>query len=363
VDALGDAQSRKLADMDAKASTSIKSGSYVYLKADLDALIRAVGNAQADQPIEPVWIPWFAASRANNAGTVPDNTTGPTYLTGGADGTPTGTTWQNALDATLDLDVNQGWAETIDSEVTAKIAAHLQFQRGQGGRPFRWQFATARTPSKATAKAAVLALNREDAQVWPNATRFLDELGKARWFDPLYTALRAAAAYCGTSVVGMPLMRKTFDVLDIEHGSDWTERRDGEELLRAGLCLLARNKLGTGFWCVRDLTTYRQAPDAILTAPSAVESMDASRIDLDRFLDYVVGQPNFDNTAVGIRDAAKARLKRQVSEFRYLKSASDLSVEVLGGSTLRVNVSGEPVMPITWVNMKWTYAIPVSLQI
>lgn len=358
-DAFGGAPSRLVATMDAASGTNIKGASYVAFKADLDAIVSAIGDNEADPKVEQ-FVPWFRATRTSGATGAPDTYAAQTFLTGAVDGTPSLSTWQAALSASEELDVNELWPETTDSSIQTAVLDHLSRCRGIVNRPRHAHLATVARPSKATAKALVLAAKRYDVQAHVHVTRFLDEDGKPRSFDPVYTALRVAAMYCGTTLPVMPLAAKTLDILDKEDGSDWTERDDGNEMIAAGLVIIKKKPNGA-FQIVNDVTTYRDKADPVLTQGSAVRGLTASRIDLDSVVQQFVGSAAFDGTARAIYDVCKARLDLQQAQFRYFKRLVSLTVEVSGVVAIP-HVTAEAILPILFVNPQytWTYSSEIA---
>jgi hypothetical protein len=157
-------------------------------------------------------------------------------------------------------------------------------------------------------------------------------------------------------------VRKRMRVLDIRHGSDWTYANDAEELLRNSAVVLAKVDGGSGFWVVDDLTTYRRKRDSILTAGSAVRSMDYSRWDLRLAFETAVGQPAFAGTAAAAREVGRDRLRFQRDSLGIIVNFASPEIEV-DGSTTVFRAEIHPVLPTKFVGQELTYSVaaPVTL--
>lgn len=361
-DAFGDALTRLVTSLDHVSDQDIIDPSPVYFKAQLDQLVRALGNDESDPAVEPLWSPYIIAERPSGATGLPTVTTDPQYLGGGANGTPTSDTWTTALTALRPYHWNEGWGETTDASIEALVTDELNYRRGQGGKPTHWHFGqTSASPTKATCKAKRVVLNREDVHLWSNAVKDYDEAGQVRTFAPLYVALRMAAAYCGTSHLAMPLSWKYLNVVDIVEGSDWTAIDDADELIQANLPIFEAVP-GQGFRVVRDVTTYSKSANAILVNGSSVRAMDGAIAEIKARLETAVALPNFDGSDAALRTQTERGLRFVRDDLRYITGWSDLSFERIG-TILRVIVVLLPVLPTNFVDFQPTLSIPAAFEV
>lgn len=372
-DQFGDASTRLVSKMDTTTASDIKTA-IAYFKADLDFLMQAFGDDEADTPTLPIHPSGLIiATRDASATGTPTNITSTTYLAGGTAGSATysvGGTWDQALQALREYDVAEMW---IDQDVTdgdatgegvlARVKVELDYRHGQGGRETHLHLATSAQPTKTIAKATVVNINRDYATVYANETKYRDRNGTSRWWAPKYTALRVCCAAAGLARLGMNLTNKRLDVEDVRHGgSNWSYAADAEELVKAGLCLLAKDVDRGGFKVVRWITTFR-GPDVLRTQASTVRAMNASTMDLRRFAATFVGGDAVSSPGAAVLAALKNRLSRQVNEFRWLKSftARNLSLTDAGVTYTFDANNLNPVEPIDFVYIRPEYSRTVTI--
>lgn len=360
-DEFGDSSTRLVSSMDRTAGTDVMSPAVGHFKADLDALWRAIGNDEIDEPTA-LTFPLIIAERCAGATGAPNNVTVATRLSGAVNGAASNADWENAFAATQSLRISEVWAETTDTSVWALLNDHLAYMHGEGGDERCVSYGTTTKPSKSALTTAVNAINREFGQLWVNDTQQYNEMGKKQWFPPLYAALRAACAYAGMATPAQSLTNKLLDVLDIREGSDWTFAVHGKEIQNKGVCLLAKDDARGGFYCVRDCTTYRKSDDVLLTQGSTVRVMRDSEKAMRTTLKRLVGQPGFVGTEDAVLQGALDELARQRDKEKILRGWASCTLTV-NGTKWVVESERYPVEPILFAVSDVTFSRQTTFTI
>lgn len=367
-DPTGQGDERMVADLDAAAAVDAL-GVDADFAADLHAIYLAFGNDEADVAATPVFPGALViAEKAADATAPPANVTSIAKLMGGTAGTATtsvGGSWEKAFKALRAGRVNEVWPESVNATVQALALAHNDYMHGEGQGERSLHLAGAKGLTLTQIDALTAGLNRDYCKVWVQESKYRDENNVPRWFDPLYLALRAAAASAGLPNKNMPLNWKLLDVLDVRDGTGWTVADDFESLLDARATVIERVNQGdrVGFQVVRCVTTYRGS-DPLRTEDSPVRVADAITQDWREFSAFVIGQPNFAGFGPGYKATMVGRLAYYRDTQRWLKSYDPQSIDFTDGGAAFVLDAADlaPVEGILWTytRTQWSRRITTA---
>jgi hypothetical protein len=323
------------------SAASILSPAEVGFKADLYAI-----EAWINQNSE-----LMSASIATGAtGGAPNNTTSAVFLSGGSEGTPTFTNWQNALNLLKQVRVNSIVVLTGDPAVHAALDAHCAYMGGIG-RSERDGFVgllnTALTdvPTKTEAKAQIVNLNTRHIRACAQAiTRFNTE-GEQTEFLPPFQAAIAAGMQAG-SAVGTSLTYKFANVLGFKQHTSWNPTDDSEELVQAGL-LFMENVEGVGRRWVRNVTTHLSSNNIAFVEGSVNEAVNFAVFNFRTNLEFAVGKKGFAGTVNASKSVAIGTLGLLV-DAEVLTAYNGIDVELIV-DVLEVSANISPVIPINFI--------------
>lgn len=184
-----------------------------------------------------------------------------------------------------------------------------------------------------------VALIGQGATVRHPITGALVEVG------PSYVALMCAALQCGTPPA-TPLTRKRLNVASIV--GRWTPKLDNNEAIQAGICPLEDSAAGVRI--CRDVTTYLDDDNPILSQVSSVESLNTSVKRLRAQLDSSIGRSNVEITANALRGVVEKHLDQQVKDS-VIRSWADVEITD-NGSEYVIDYQAAPVEPVLWFRIR-----------
>lgn len=335
---IGDPAGFAIADMDLKASTSVKTGGaavdyYAVLHAVIQTLNEKSLLVEADK-----------SSGATQA--PPNNTTSPVYLTGGAEGTTTTQDWQDALDLLRKEYCNTVVVLTDSAAIHALVKEHCAYMARQGQQE---RDAKLGAPSGTTldeAKSLVRALNsRHCALCIQDVVRYNSQ-GEKETFPPYFTAVLAAGMQAGNRP-GVPMTAKYVNVLDVQGDSSYDPTDDGDELIQSGLHVLTYVQ-NIGWRWLRAVTTNLTDPQNLAYVEQSTNyATNYAVYNLRTLLQRMVGEPGFAGSpaaALGLLTKVLALLIQEGVIVAWKDAAVTLS-----GDQLQVEVSIAPTLPINFV--------------
>jgi hypothetical protein len=294
---------------------------------------------------------YVSAAKATGAiGGAPSNTTAPTFLSGGSEGTTLFANWQAGLNLLKKVRVNSIVVLSADPAVHAALEAHCAYMCGIG-RSERDGFVglqnTGMTdvPTKTEAKTQIIALNSRHVRAFAQACERYNTDGERQEFPSYFTAAVMAGMQAG-SVVGTPLTNKYANVLALRQSSTWNPTDDAEEMIQAGLCFL-ENIDGVGRRVVRNVTTHLSTSNLSFTEGSVNEAVNFACYSFRGNMEQAVGKRGFAGTVNAAKGVAVGTLGLLKDEGIITASRS-LDVELLV-DVLEVSVEIAPVLPINFI--------------
>ena len=199
------------------------------------------------------------AARATGATTGTPDTTGQTYMSGGAEGASTSTEWQAALDTLRDHRVNFIVLTSTDAAIHALLKTHMDWRWGVDGSSEALAHVGAATlETKSQLKARAKALQSPNIALWGQDCKRGNDVGTSTQYAPWAMAAMAAGMQAGMGF-GEGLHYKTFNVTELIQNSAIDLITDGEDFVEYGVSF-ARFYDGENR-CVRCLTTWSQNDD------------------------------------------------------------------------------------------------------
>ena len=186
-------------------------------KADLYALLEWFNNSS--QLVE-------ATKSSGASGGFPTNTTIPTFLSGGSEGTTLASHWQAALNWLKQIRVNTVVALTPDPAVHAMVDAHCAYMCGIG-RSERdavvglMNAGMTGLATKAEIKSQIVDLNSRHIRAVAQQIDRYNSLGERETFESYFQALLAAGMQAGAPAVGTSLTHKYANALAVKQHSGW----------------------------------------------------------------------------------------------------------------------------------------------
>jgi len=344
---------------------TLVTGLLTFDPADLDVTTGAGGAVSCLGPTEPgftadLWaiISWantnsqFAVfAKATGAkGGAPDNTTAPVFLSGGVEGTPSFSDWQDALNLLKKIRVNSIVVLTGDPAVHAACEAHCAYMGGIG-RSERDGFVgilnTGLTdvPTKTEFKAAVVDLNSRHIRAFGQAVERFNVAGERQEFEPYYQAAIAAGMQAG-SPVGESLTHKFANVLSIRQDSSWNPTDDSEEMIQGGCCFM-ENVDGVGRRVVRNITTHLSSNNLAFIEGSVNEAVNFAVFNFRTNMEFAVGKKGFSGTVNAGKGVAINTLGL-LKDAQVIIASRSLWVELVA-DVMEVSVELAPVLPINFI--------------
>lgn len=292
------------------------------------------------------------AEKASGAkGGFPTNTTIPVFLTGGAEGTPTSTEWQSALNWLKRIRVNSVVVLTADPAVHAALDAHCAYMCGIG-RSERDGFvglmdgAMTGYASKSEIKAQIVDLNTRHIRACAQGIPRYNTAGEKQTFTPPFQAALAAGMQAGAPAVGTSLTYKYGNVLGFEQDSSWNPTDDSDEMVQAGL-LFMESVEGVGRRWVRNVTTHLSSNNIAYIEGSVNQAVNFSAFNFRTNMEMAVGKRGFSGTINAAKGVAVNTLGLLVDSgalVMYRSLFIELVVDVL-----EISVEMAPVIPINFV--------------
>lgn len=328
----------KIEDADYASAVSLIGGAADFY-ADLFFFIEAINdNSQ-----------FVTAARASGATAVPANTASPVFLTGGVEGTPSMTEWNEAFTLLKKRRANIIVPLTDDEAVHALLATHLVARAGKlkseaNGYIGIGDSGAGETLSNIKSQIQVIQ-TRHISAISQEVKRFDPDTGEATWYPPYMFAAIAAGMQAG-SVIGEPLTRKRPLAIDIRNDSSWAVEEDASSLIDAGL-MIAEKVDGVGIRWMRSITTHLADDNIVFTEMSANESANTAVFELRRRLDTKIGQRALGGTAATIKGLAQSILGQLVDD-EIIVAFKNVQVEQVG-DVFPVSVEIAPVVPINFI--------------
>lgn len=290
------------------------------------------------------------ATRASGASQVPANTSSPIFLTGGVEGTPTITEWQQAFNLLKKRRCNIIVPLTEDAAVHNLLAQHLRLRAGvlrsEANGYVGIGTADGAGETKANIKTQIQTLaGRNISAVSQEGQRFDPVTGDPTWYPPYMVAAVAAGMQAG-SPIAEPLTFKRPLFTDIRQDDSWNPEDDFEEMIDAGL-MFAEKKDGIGIRWVRSVTTYLADDNVVFTEMSANESANTAVFELRSGLEIKVGKRGLVGTVAAIKGLANDILSRLIDD-EIIFAYRSLSVEQVG-DVFPVSVEIAPILPINFI--------------
>lgn len=332
---------------------------------DLDVTTGAQGPQDCLSPADPAfyanlwecieWIntnsQYITAEKASGAkGGAPSNTTTPTFLSGGGEGTTLFSHWQGALNLLKKVRVNSIVVLTGDPAVHAALDAHCAYMCGIG-RSERDGFVgllnagLTDVPTKNEAKSQAVDLNTRHIRAFPQSIERYNTAGEREEFLPFFTAAVAAGMQAG-SPVGTSLTFKYANILGIRQDSTWNPTDDAEEMIQGGLCFL-ENVEGVGRRFVRNVTTHLSSNNLAYIEGSVNEAVNFACFNFRTNMEMAVGKRGFAGTINAAKGVALNTLGLLVDSI-VLVAWRSLGIE-LEVDVLEVEVEMAPVIPVNFV--------------
>lgn len=328
-----------VADADYAAAVSLV-GTAGEFYADLFFFIDAINNGSQ----------YLSAARATGATAVPANLGSPVFLTGGSEGTPTITEWQQAFELLRKRRVTTIVPLTEDPAVHNLLLTHLIERAGRLRSEANGYVgigtALGRGETLTNIRAQIQTLNtRHISAISQEVKRFDPDTGLATWYPPYIYAAIAAGMQAG-SAIGEPLTRKLPIALDVRQDASWNPEDDGELLIDSGL-MYSEKVDGLGIRWVRSITTFLQSDNIAFTEMSANESANTAVFRLRRALDQKIGDRALASSVAVLKGLATEELRRLVAD-EIIVAFRALQVEQVN-DVFPISVEIAPVVPINFI--------------
>jgi hypothetical protein len=341
--------------LDATAAVDILTGTYTA-KSDLQAMVDGLAGSG-----------YIAASRVADAGAVPANTAGFTYLAGGSNGATTTDDWQEALDMLQTVGVNILLVLSADGAVHSMVDSHMSFasqnkleRRGfTGGALQAWASEANRTTALGVLKAAAKLLNSDLLVHATLGSKHYSPAGRTK----LYPGYITAAMYAGIAAGGYPvepLTRKYLRCLGLE-----VELRPEETaaLINAGLAPPIADMVNGAGWVIsRQVTTWNKDVDLYRIEYSVGTGADYIAQQVRQRHELLIGKPgteSLDVTIVNLTNGVLEQAKREGLIRNYDPKKTTLRVD---GTVRYVDYSAEPILPVNFI-MSTYYLLPTTFSI
>jgi hypothetical protein len=293
---------------------------------------------------------FIGATRATGASLPPANTAAPVYLTGGVEGTPTITQWQEAFTLLKKRRVNTIVPLTEDAAIHALLASHLVERAGKLRSEANGYVGLGTVAGAGDTKSNIITRiqnlsTRHISAIAEEPQRFDIDTGEPTFYPPHFYGAIQAGMQAG-SPVGEPLTHKKPSVTDRRNDSSWDVSEDQEELVDAGLWMTERVD-GVGIRNIRSITTHLADDNVVFTEMSANESANISIFELRRQLELFIGKRGLGGTVATIKGKVFDELERQIVD-EIIVAFRSVTVEQIG-DTFPVSAEIAPVLPINFI--------------
>lgn len=319
-----------------------------------------------------------------------DNAT--TFLTGGAKGASTNTTFSNGYAASLAEDYNvllvgasrdasediadsvQGFTDAAStytlSSILVAASTHLNLRGDTQNRKEAQGFAGVRKSTKSAAYAQIVAIGSELMQIAMQDCLALDSTGSERYMHPHVTAAFAAGMRCGLPI-GEPITHKYPQMLDVGHfidpatglsTGDFNPGLDFNAAIDAGVLFLEKAK--GGFRWVVDNTSYGVDDSFIYNRGSVMSAaISVYKTLRETAEDAFVGKKLGNGGASSLKNIVRNKLRELNAPEINIITASDDAPEgfveetfvvTITGNTANVQVEFKPVQGLDFVFFDFT---------
>jgi hypothetical protein len=370
----------KANELDLKSSTSILTPLSLYrLQEELVEIINA-NSERVSVSLATTPVSGLPTNVANS------------FLSGGAKGASTNTTFSNGFSASLGEDYNvlltgvsrdaaddiadahQGFTDSASTYTIASVLTaadtHLRLRGDTKNRKEAQGFGGIRKTTKAAAFTAVSAIGSEYMQICIQDCLTIDASGSLRYMHPHVTAALAAGMRTGMAV-GEPLTHKYPNVQDVGHfidpetglvTGDFNPGLDFDNAIDNGVLFLER--ASGGFRWVVDNTTYGQDDSFIYNRGSVMAaSMFVNRTLRETADLSFVGKKISNGGALSIKNVLRNKLRElNRPDINIITSSDDAPegfredtfVVTITGNTARVQVEYKPVQGLDFVFFDFT---------
>jgi hypothetical protein len=280
--------------------------------------------------------------------TVPTNFT-TIYMTGGTDGSYTGTEWTAALLALEAEEVQFISTPESDASIHSSIKTHCETMSSVDGRKER-QFLVggAWGAAVATATAAAIVINSKWGLYVANGFTQRDVDGVVQNYAPGYAACMLAGM-CGAQAINAPLTFKKLNVISLENKYTNSEL---ETFIENGVCPLNYNSAGSPI-VVRQVNTY-QTDDLKWNEFSMVKEMAFVSRDIRAYLEGLfVGGAGNTLTGGVLRGAVESKLAQYTDLGIFSKDADGLAwwnIQItVSGDTVYVDYDAYLTAPVNFI--------------
>ena len=283
-------------------------------------------------------------------GGAPSNTSTPTFLAGGIEGTTLFAHYQAALNLLKKGSINTLVCLTPDPAVHAAADAHAAYMCGIGRNERdvvlgAMNAGMTDVPTKTEFKAQSALLNSRHCRLVGQAIERYNSAGEREEFMPYFTAAVIAGMQAGAEI-GLPLTHKYANVLSLRSHNTWNPTDDSEEMIRGGCCFL-ENVEGIGRRVVRNNTTYLVDNNIAYCEASVNEAVNYSVGVFRTNMEYGVGRKGFSGTINGAKALAIGTLGLLVDET-ILVAYRSLDIGLLV-DVMDVSIEMAPVIGINFV--------------
>lgn len=331
------AASQVLTEMDVLAQTTI-AATTASIRADVWAWLDKLAASGLVQ-----------AERGSTGTKPPVALVGTHYLSGGTRTTPATSGWTAALAALEETDARIVVVLSDTEAVQSELEAHLLEMAGVGASPRQGWMA----PPASTTLTNMLTWARSHAT--RHCGRVFQEIqvtranGTTEWLEPYWFAVHAAGMQASVPIAE-PLTRKRPTVLDLRQHTSIVPKGDANLLIENGLVFAVSDRLS--FRIERSVSGHLEDDNPAFSEMSTVESFNASILDLQGWLDYLIGSRNLATTRGRIESIVKSRLRQQILDG-IIKGFLASSVLVVDrGDYYTVDYSVEGVEPNNWIVLR-----------
>jgi len=330
--------------LDGQTAVDIKTGT-VTCKSDLQAIVDTVNKLSG----------YVTASRVTDATVVPANAAW-TYLTGGADGTTTNTTWQTALDLLKTMKIDLIVPISDDASIHSMVDAHCVYMSGPNGKSERrcfvggalqsWNSEANRLTALAALKTAVDGLNSDRTMHVGLGSKHYDDNGDLQLYPAYITACMYAGLAGGSSPVE-PLTRKYLRTYGLEVNLRISEI---ETLMEYAVAVPIPDAVqGAGYVISRQLTTWNQDDDLYRIEFSVGRGADYIAREIRNRHELLIGKPGTESLDITIVNLTNAVLEAARRE-EYIRNFDPKRTQLRVDGTIRyVDYFAEPILPVNWI--------------
>ncbi len=290
------------------------------------------------------------AARATSGQLPPADTLGAVFLTGGSEGTPTITEWQQAFKLLEKRRYNILVPLTADAAIHSLALTHLVAKNGRLKSEANGYVGIGTADgfgeTRAEIQTQIQALNtRHLSAISQEVERFDPLTGEATFFPPFIYAAIAAGMQAG-SPIAEPLTRKLVLATDIRNDQSWDVGDDASDLIDRGL-MMAEKVDGVGIRWIRSITTHLADDNLAFVEMSSNESLTTFVFEFRTALDAKIGGRGLGGTVAAIISLARGVANRMVDEEKIVAFRS-LQVDQVG-DVFPVSIEVALVNPINFI--------------